>query len=79
MTIEELRKVHQASPFRPFTIYLADQRSFFIPHRDFLSHSPGTGRTVIVYDNNGSFDILDLLLVTDIKLHAPAPAEGAST
>jgi hypothetical protein len=75
MTVEELRKVHQAAPFRPFMIYLADGREFLIPHRDFLSHSPA-GRTVIVYNTDDSFDILDLLLVTDLKVLAPAPPKA---
>jgi hypothetical protein len=70
MTLADLRSVHQAAPFVPFTIYLADGRSFHVPHREFLSHSPRGGRTIIVYDDNGSFDIIDLLLVTDIKVHA---------
>ena len=75
MTIQELRKVHQATPFRPFTIYLADGREFLIPHRDFLSQSP-VGRTVIVYNADGSFDILDLLLVTDLKVSPPPSGQG---
>jgi len=69
MTIEQLRRIHQASPFRPFTIHLADGRSFQIPHREFLSHSP-SGRTVIVYDDNGDgFSVLDLLLVTELEIN----------
>ncbi len=68
MTIEQLRNVHQARPFRPFTIHLADGRSFYIPHNDFLSHSP-KGRTLIVYGKRDSFDILDLLLVSGIEVH----------
>lgn len=69
MTIEQLRKVHNANPFRPFTLHLADGRSFLIPHRDFLSHSP-VGRTVIVYgEGNDDFNILDVLLVTEVEVH----------
>jgi len=48
MTIERLRNVHQAQPFYPFTIHLADGRTLLVPDRDFLSHSP-SGPTVIVY------------------------------
>lgn len=69
MTIEQLRKVHNANPFRPFTLHCADGRSFFVPHRDFLSHSP-VGRTVIVYgEGSDDFSILDMLLVTEIEMH----------
>lgn len=67
MTIEQLRAAHQAQPFRPFTIHLADGRSLRVPHREFLSHSP-TGRTVIVYESDESFSIVDLLLVTRLEV-----------
>ncbi|MEX2170407.1 MAG: hypothetical protein WD851_13920 [Pirellulales bacterium] len=68
MTIEQLRNVHNANPFQPFTLHLADGRSFRVPHRDFLSHSPA-GRTVIVYGEGENFSILDLLLVTEVEVH----------
>ena len=40
---------------------------FPIPHPDFLSMSP-TGRTVIIYQENDDFSILDLLLMTEIEM-----------
>jgi len=68
MTVEQLRAAHRAAPFRPFTIHMADSRSFNIPHPDFMSMSP-TGRTVIVYEEGSDdFHILDLLLMTEIKV-----------
>jgi hypothetical protein len=69
MTIEQLRNVHQARPFRPFSIHLADGRVLYVPHSEFLSHSP-TGRTVIVHQSDDSFSIVDLLLVTELEVHA---------
>ncbi len=74
MTIDELRNVYQAKPFRPFTIHLADGRKLDVPHAEFLSHSP-KGRTVIVYHEDESFSVIDLLLVTKLKV---APAEPSS-
>jgi hypothetical protein len=74
MTIEELRKVHRAAPFRPFTIYLTDGRSFLVPRREFFSHSP-SGRTVIVATPDDAFEIIDLLLVSNLKVH---PVTAAS-
>ena len=71
MTIEQLRRVHQATPFTPFTIHLADGRAFHIPHRDFLSHHPSNGRTLWVWETTESAgSILDLLLVTELELHS---------
>jgi hypothetical protein len=74
MTLEQLRAVHQARPFQPFTIHLADGRKLRVPHREFLSHSP-TGRTIIVYDAGEEFSIVDLLLVTRLQVHANGAAE----
>ena len=74
MTVEQLRNVHQAVPFQPFTIHLADGRTFLVPHRDFLSRSP-SGRTIIVHHPDDSFSILDLLLVTELEIHTqPEPS-----
>ncbi len=79
MTIEQLRNLHRASPFRPFSIRLADGRAYDVPHPDFLSHSP-SGRTVIVYQPDESFGVIDLLLVTDLAVGAPtAPVNGQQT
>ena len=69
MTIEQLRNRMNAVPFQPFVIHLADGRSLPIPHRDFLAPSP-SGRTMIVYRADDSFNIVDLLLVTDLEVQA---------
>ena len=70
MTVEQLRNVHQANPFRPFTIHMGDGRAFLVRHRDFLSRSP-SGRTVVVHQDDESFSVLDLLLMTELEVHAP--------
>ncbi len=71
MTAEQFRKMREATPFRPFTIHLADGRTLTVPHRDFVSQSPG-GRTIIVYQSDESFSIVDLYLVTELEVQAPA-------
>lgn len=80
MTIDELRTVREANPFRPFIIHMADGRSYPVPHRDFISQSPGGGRTIIVYRADTSFSILDLYLVNELEIPAPATpsAPGAN-
>ena len=79
MTIEQLRHVHQARPFQPFTIHLADGRSLEVPHAEFLSHSP-SGRTIIVFQADDDFSIVDLLLVTEIEVHpfTPSASRGSA-
>jgi hypothetical protein len=67
MTVEQLKQVWKADPFRAFTIHLADGRSIGVNHRDFLMSSP-SGRTIIVYQPDDSFNVIDLLLVTDLEV-----------
>lgn len=69
MTIGQLKKVHQAAPFRPFVLHMADGRKIAVRHRDFLSHSE-TGRTVIVHHDGDDFSILDVLMITEIEVTA---------
>jgi hypothetical protein len=69
MTVQQLRAAHRATPFQPFTVHMADGRSFHVPHPDFLSMSP-TGRTVIIYQDNDEFNILYLLVMTEIETHS---------
>jgi hypothetical protein len=68
MTITEFRNLLQAQPFRAFTIHLADGRSIPLNHREFALASP-SGRTVIVYQPDDSFDVIDLLLVTSLTVN----------
>jgi hypothetical protein len=75
MTIEQLQSVYQAQPFRPFVLHLADGRQLHVPHREFLSHSPG-GRTLIVFEGDESFSIVDLLLVTRIEVQNGAAGKS---
>ena len=76
MTADQLRALREANPFRPFTIHLADGRVLDVPHRDFVSLSP-SGRIVIVYQPNDAFSVVDLYLVTELEVQAPAGSDGA--
>jgi hypothetical protein len=70
MTPDEFRRFCSARPFRPFTVCLADGQQVRVWHHDFVMISP-TGRTASVYERGGALDVIDLLLVTDIKVSAP--------
>ncbi len=67
MTIEQLRKVHQAQPFRAFRMKLADGNELNVSHPELLSYS-ASGRTVIVVTADDSFEVVDLLLVASIEV-----------
>ena len=69
MTIDQVRTLYQAVPFRPFVMHLADGRGIPVVHRDFIIASPN-GRKVIVYQPDNSFNIIDLALVTALAVKA---------
>jgi hypothetical protein len=66
MTIEQLRKMHEARPFQPFRIHMADGRHLDVVHPEFLAHSP-SGRTISVATPDDVFEVIDLLLVTSLE------------
>jgi hypothetical protein len=66
MTIEQLRRMHQARPFHPFDANLADGRSLPVMHPEFLALTP-PGRTIGIGLADGTIEIVDLLLVTSLK------------
>lgn len=78
MTIEQLRKVHNAKRFVPFTIYLAAGRSHMVSHPESMMFSQ-SGRTVVLSCPDDTFDIIDLLLVTDVKVHAAATTQSGAS
>ncbi len=71
MTPEQFRTLLLQRPFRPFTIRLADGRSFEVAHPEFVAMSPA-GRTVIVFDSGDSsgeiYSIIDLLLMSELQV-----------
>jgi hypothetical protein len=67
MTIEQVRRMYQARPFRSFRIHLADGKSIPVVSPEFLAFSP-SGRTVVIFHGNDDFDIVDLLLVTRLEV-----------
>jgi hypothetical protein len=67
MTIDRLKELYDAQPFRPFVIHLADGREVPVRHRDFIMAVP-SGRTIFVAQPDDSVNIIDLLLVTDLEL-----------
>ena len=66
MTIEQLRQMHQARPFQPFRVHMADGRHLDVVHPEFLAHTPN-GRTVMIARPDESFEVLDLLRVTSLE------------
>jgi len=75
MTIERIRELYEVEPFRPFVMHLADGRQISVTHREWLASAP-SGRTVIVFQPDDSFNIVDLLLVTDLEVKNGSRGKG---
>jgi hypothetical protein len=67
MTTEALYKLHTARPFQPFAIRLGDGQRLPVSHPEMLAYAPRS-RTATVYRDDGSFEIVDLLLVTGLEV-----------
>ncbi len=74
MTLKAIRDLYHAEPFIPFAIRLTDGRSIMVRSREFFAAAP-TGRTVTVYQPDGSFNVIDLLLVSDLEVAPPQLTE----
>jgi len=67
MTTEALHRLHIARPFQPFNLRLGDGQSLRVAHPEFLAYAPKS-RTATVYLDDGSFQIVDLFLVTGLEV-----------
>ncbi|MGD2110842.1 MAG: hypothetical protein PVI86_15800 [Phycisphaerae bacterium] len=67
MTVKQLRKVHGARPFRPFTLRLTDGSRLTVPHPEFLYVLPG-GRTAFVPNDRDPAETVDILLIDAIEM-----------
>jgi hypothetical protein len=78
MSADELRKCIVASPFRAFTLNIADGRRIPVLGRDFVLMAPEKGRTVVVYQRNDDFDILDTMSITGLSFESAASNSPSS-
>jgi hypothetical protein len=69
MKISEIRNLLHAEPFRPFLIHVADGGRISVKHEDFVALAP-TGREMIVYQPDGDHQIVDVMMVTRLKVSA---------
>ena len=68
MTVEQIRKAHQARPFKPFTLRTGGGREYHVPHPEFMFIAP-PGRTIFVVDQDGAAELIDLLLVESLHFN----------
>ena len=68
MTSDEFANVLHYTPFRPFTIHMADGRAFHVSHPDFVARSK-SGRTVVVFAEGDAHSVLDMRLMSELQVH----------
>ena len=68
MNIAILRQLHEARPFKPFTMTLADGRKLNVPHNEFLSFFPSGRAAILFSDHDDGFTLIDLLMVTSADM-----------
>jgi hypothetical protein len=66
MTVEQIKRLRDATPFRAFRIHMAKGKSADIPHPDFINLSL-TERILIISRTDDSFELVDTLLVTSLE------------
>ena len=71
MKIDEIRTLLHSQPFVPFALHLADGREFLIAHPDFIATAHKSD-TIVVYQEDDTFNIVDLSLATDAHVGVPA-------
>ena len=74
-TMNQVRKAMHAQPFQPFTLHLADGRTFVVKHPDFIAVSPNGRETVFVGDDEGIHDI-EMLMIVEVET-PKARSQGA--
>lgn len=63
--LEELRRLLKATPFRPFTLNMADGRAFEIFHPEIVMVT--RKGIVVIEDPAGYVDLLPAFLITGLK------------
>jgi hypothetical protein len=68
MSMEELRQIVKASPFRPVEIVLVDGRRFPVEHPENMLVPPGSRDTLIaVLNKNGVIELVNTLVISTIR------------
>jgi hypothetical protein len=74
MRIDEIRKLYQTAPFKPFEIVLTNGRHVPVEHPEFMALSP-TGQTIVVFESDGPLTIgVPLIIATKAFENGRGPA-----
>lgn len=68
MKIENLRELHNAQPFRPFTIHLSDGRQVVVAHPECLAYAPD-GQTIVAFQRDSVMRVVSWPQVTELEVN----------
>ena len=67
MNIQQIRELHRAQPFKPFTLRLTDGNEYSVKHPEFLMITK-SGRSIVLATSDDAVEIIDSLLVASIQV-----------
>jgi len=70
MRLEPLQDLLHAAPFRPFSVHLADGKSFVVKHPDFVLLSQG-GHTMVLNTDGEHFAWIEVRNVLRFEADSP--------
>ncbi len=76
MTIQEIQRLRNEQPFRPFRVLTADGKTYDVKHPGLMGQS-ASGRLIVIAMPDDSFVTLDLLLVTGIQRNIKPHKNGS--
>jgi len=68
MHARELTELLHASPFRPFTLYLPNDRRFSVPHPDFAWMTPAGRTLVVATEDKEGINLLDVAMIARVEV-----------
>jgi hypothetical protein len=72
--VTSIREAITANPFRPFTIHIADHRSYEIRKPEWVSIGP-QDRSLVVWLDDGGASFVDTVQITGVDLLEPGEAQ----
>ncbi|HBS28880.1 MAG TPA: hypothetical protein DEB06_05400 [Phycisphaerales bacterium] len=72
MNSRDIEKLAKAEPFTPFEMHLVTGRVVSVPHPEFIYIPPGRGSYVVVTDDEGLAEFINVMIVVSIN-----PIRGA--
>ncbi len=75
---KDIRKLIDAEPFVPFTIYTADGSKLHVPTVDHIAVPPADKR-IFVFGDDGNYEVLSPLLVARVSVERGEPITSSES